>query len=271
MRAVQRRLFPAASTDFLSRLFVDVAAMFGGRSGDFQAVDLGYHDFEHTLRASRCMAELFEGYHAADAAPTIGPRHFELGLAAILLHDTGYLKQRSDREGTGAKYTYTHVLRSCAVAASYLPTLRVSLPEIDGVLGAIRCTGPSADIRRLHFRDAAERLIACFAATADYLGQMSADDYPEKLPALYREFEESDDYLHVPRDKRIFQSAGELVARTPAFWRTVVQPALEKEFQGVYRYLAFPFPAGPNPYIVAIERNLARITAVTRPVVSTSA
>ena len=49
--------------------------------------------------------------------PKLNPRLFELAVAAVLLHDSGYLKLRSDNVGTGAKYTYCHVLRSCSFAA----------------------------------------------------------------------------------------------------------------------------------------------------------
>jgi hypothetical protein len=38
-----------------------------------------------------------------------------------------------------------------------------------------------------------------------------------------------------------------------------VRPRLENEFAGVYRYLALPYPARRNPYLDAIERNVALI------------
>ena len=118
VRAIQRRLFPDASPVFIERLFADVDDMFAGRTKGLQAADLRYHDQQHTLQASLCMAKLLAGWHSAGTGATLSARCFELGLAAIILHDTGYLKQHGDGEGTGAKYTYTHVLRSCAVAAS---------------------------------------------------------------------------------------------------------------------------------------------------------
>lgn len=234
--------------------------MFAGRFGDFLPIDLGYHDFQHTLQATCCMAEILAGRHTAGITPLIGSRQFELGIAAVLLHDTGYLKTRSDRSGTGAKYTYTHVLRSCAVAASYLPTLGVTLGELDTVLGAIRCTGPTSNIQRIQFPDEIDKLIGCCLASADYLAQMAASDYPDELPLLYREFEESDDFLGVPRSKRVFQSVDDLIRRTPAFWRKVVEPKLRDDFLGVYRFLARPYPDGPNPYLNAVEHNIAIIS-----------
>lgn len=233
--------------------------MFAGRFGDFRQIDLRYHDYQHTLQATLCMAELLVGRHRAQAVPAFPWRHVELGLAAALLHDTGYLKTGSDGDGTGAKYTYVHVLRSVAVAASHLPRFHLAPAEIEIVLGGIRCTGPTSNIHHLHYTNDLDLLLGCCVATADYLGQMAANDYPEELDILFSEFEESDDYLGVPPEKRVFKSAADLVAKTPGFWRHLVRPKLETDFRGVYRFLANPYPTGSNPYLEAVERNIARI------------
>ncbi len=252
-------LYPHAAHDWLDRIFADVEALFAGRHPDYGAVDLRYHDLEHTLQATACLTLLFEGCQHSGATPRITSRQFQLGIAAVLLHDAGYLKLRSDTGGTGAKYTFCHVLRSCAFAASYLPTLGATESEIGGVLGAINCTGPTKEISRLHFRDPTERFIGCALATADYLGQMAAADYPDELEILFREFSESDDFIHVPFAERTFKSAEDLAARTPAFWRKLVLPKLENDFQAVYRFLADPYPNGANAYIQAVSRNIAII------------
>jgi hypothetical protein len=128
--------------------------------------------------------------------------------------------------------------------------------EVGAVLSAINCTGPTKEISRLFFRDETERFIGSALASADYLGQMSAADYPEELEILFAEFAESDDFLHVPAKQRLFASAEDLVARTPSFWRNVVLTKLENEFQGVYRHLADPFLNGRNEYIEAVNRNV---------------
>lgn len=258
-RTTFERIYPAGDFTPLETLFRDVTDMFAGRYLDYGPIDLHYHDFQHTLQATVCMAELALGRHEAGAPMPCSERQFILGMTAVLLHDTGYLKLRSDTAGTGAKYTYTHVLRSCAVAATYLPTRGFTMDDLDVVLGAIRCTGPTSNIRRLHFRTDGDRMIGCCVATADYLGQMAADDYPDELPLLFREFTESDDYLRVPAERRLFKSVDEMIAKTPAFWRKLVLPKLENEFEGVYKYLTRPYPNGTNCYLEAVERNLVRI------------
>lgn len=254
-------MYPGASLAWLKNIFRDMRQFFEGRHPDYAPIDIRYHDFEHTLQATLCITLIFEGRHAARVEPTMNARQFELALASVLLHDAGYLKLRSDTNGTCAKFTFCHVLRSCAFAASYLPALGSNSVEIEAVLGAINCTGPTKEISRLYFREPVDRIIGCALATADYLGQMAAADYPDELEILYKEFSESDDYIHLPESQRVFKSASDLIARTPLFWHKFVRAKLESDFQALYRFLARPYPNGPNPYIDAVEKNIAIIEA----------
>jgi hypothetical protein len=257
-------MYPRTKALWLDALFRDVDAAYNGRHPDYLPCDLRYHDLEHSLQATLCYAQLMAGRHQEGVKPRVTSRQFELGVAAALLHDIGYLKLRGDTNGTGAKYNYIHVLRSCAFAATYLPQLGISLPDVQGVLSAINCTGPTSEVARMHFRDPAERLIGCAVGTADYLGQMSATDYPDELDFLYDEFEESCDYTHVPKSARSFKSPRDLAVRTPEFWRQVVLPKLEHNFGALYRFLADPYPTGENPYLDRIEENIAEIRRRTR-------
>lgn len=259
--AVFKSMFPEAQPAWLERLFSDIERLFSGRHADYSAIDLRYHDLEHTLQATTCLTLILQGRQRAGEAPALTPRQFELGIAGALLHDAGYLKARSDSSGTGAKYTYCHVLRSCAFAASYLPSFQVLDHELEAVLGAINCTGPSKQVSRLHFREPIDRIVGCALATGDYLGQMAAADYPDELEILYHEFKESDDYTHVPVERRLFKSAEDLIDQTPSFWTGIVLPKLQGDFQAVYRYLADPYPNGRNAYLDAVEKNIATVAA----------
>jgi hypothetical protein len=259
VRKTARELFPNGSSAWIDVLFADVEALFTGRHPDYRANDLRYHDLEHTLQVALCFTRLVAGRQRAGFTPILTARQFELGVAAALLHDSGYLKLRSDAQGTGAKYTYVHVLRSCALAGSYLPKLDATSAEIDGVLGAICCTGHSLHVDQMRFNHTAEKTIACLVATADYLGQMAAAEYPDELGCLFEEFQESDDYVRTPLAERTFKSSDDLMEKTPNFWRKIVLPKLETTYHGVYRFLADPYPHGPNPYIEAVERNIAQV------------
>src|SRR5881296_389860 len=120
VQAAYLSMFPNGDSLFVPRAFGWARECFGGRYRDYQPVDARYHDFEHTLQGTLCMARLLRGRHSAGAQPRLTQRMVELGILAILLHDTGYLKRRDDLEGTGAKYTVIHVTRSAEFAAQLL-------------------------------------------------------------------------------------------------------------------------------------------------------
>ena len=56
----------------------------------------------------------------------------------------------------------------------------------------------------------------------------------------------------------MFESAEHLLRMTPMFWEKYVRPKIEKDFQGVYRFLNEPYPDGPNAYLAAIAANIER-------------
>jgi hypothetical protein len=254
-------MYPGASEALLQRLFGDVDNLFAGRNPAYGPIDVRYHNLRHTLMATVCMAVLLEGRRSSDGGEMVRERDFELAIAGVLLHDAGYLKLKSDAGGTGAKYTYCHILRSCAFAASYLPGVGANDLEVEHVLSAINCTGPNSEIGRLVFRSHVSRIVGCALATSDYLGQLADPLYPEKLGELYREFCESDDYVNVPPERRAFKSENDLVCRTPGFWTHFVRPKLDNDFQAVYRFLARPVLSGQNDYLAAVEANFAKINA----------
>src|SRR5438477_10680260 len=105
VHTIYRRLFPQADAAFVPRAFHWVSQCFAGHYADYQPIDAAYHDLEHTLQGTLCLAHLLEGRARAKATPGLTAHMFELALLAILFHDTGYLKKKGDREGTGAKYT----------------------------------------------------------------------------------------------------------------------------------------------------------------------
>jgi hypothetical protein len=245
------------SFPLLERLLSDVTGMFGGRYPGHQAIDMEYHDFEHTLQATVCLVHLLQGRSVTPDQPVYSIREWELAVMAVLLHDTGFLKETGDSSGTGAKYTFVHEHRSCDFAKAYLPQLELTDGEIEDVCSAIICTGPRSKISQVAFRREEARQIAFMLVTADYLAQISAADYLDKLPRLYREFEESFEYNKTPLEERPYQNLRELLEKTPGFWYSYVLPVLDKKVGGVYRYLAAP--GHPNPYMEAVEANLVEL------------
>jgi hypothetical protein len=270
VQAAYTAIFPQGGRCFVPRVFGWAVECFTGNYADYQAVDARYHDFEHTLQGTLCMARLLRGRHSAGARPLLTPRLFELGLLAMLLHDAGYLKKRTDTQGTGAKYTAVHVGRSADFAAQLLAGKGFGPVDIRAVQNMIRCTGVDANFEAIAFQSELERLLGCALGTADLLGQMAADDYLEKLPALYDELAEAAQFAREnSRSIANFASAEDLMRKTPPFWENFVQARLANQFGGLFRFLNDPYPSGPNEYLDRVHANMERLKSrIAVPVVA---
>jgi hypothetical protein len=263
---IYRSLYHDADTSFLPWACDSFRAVFAGRYGDYLPLDAPYHDREHTMQGLLCLVRLLRGRHTAGARPVVPRETFELGIVAILLHDTGYLKRGGDTEGTGAKYTLVHVDRSREFAASFLFDQGFDATDVESVQRMISGTAMNASPIALPFSNEVERTVGAALTTADLLGQMSADDYVERLPQLYSEFTETCRYFGPGHGVKQLQydSAEALIANTPTFWESYVKPKLEHGCQGMYRYLNDPYPDGDNDYLNRIEANVekaARLSA----------
>lgn len=248
-------------------LFRDIARLFRGEWPGYMACDMRYHDFQHTLQATVCIVDLVDGQHRAGATPHLDRREAEKAVAAALLHDSGFIKRTHEPAGTGAKYTFVHEQRSCEFARAYLPTIGFAPAEVDDVCAAIGCTGPRNHISAQSFRSPTARRMACLLVTADYISQMCAPDYPDKLDHLFAEFVEAFDHEGVPLEQRPYRTATELKLKTPDFWVKFVRPMLDTEADGVHRY--FSFTGQPNAYLQAIEDNIAEVRRRAQEAVAT--
>jgi hypothetical protein len=257
-------LFPEANRDFVPRDFSWFHQCFTGRYPGYLPIDAQYHDLEHTLQGTLCLARLLRGRHFTGARPVLTPEMFEIGLLAILMHDTGYLKRDDDREGTGAKYTVTHVRRSGEFARSFLEAQGCSPEAILSVQNMIRCTGVNVDLSAIPFVSELERTVGYALGTSDLLGQIAALDYVEKLPVLFLEFEEAAKFSGAESPRTIrYSSAIDLMRDTPTFWEKYVWPKIDRDFGALHRFLCDPYPDGPNFYLDAVKANLARVREVT--------
>jgi hypothetical protein len=260
VQAAYLEMFPQGDKKFIPQVFGWAIDCFTGRYDDYQAIDAQYHDFEHTLQGTLCMARLLRGRHLAKVQPIIAEKVFQLGIIAILLHDTGYLKKKEDIEGTGAKYTVVHVHRSANFAAELLKEKNLAADDIKSVQNMILCTGINAPLDQIPFQTELEKTVGFALSTADLLGQMAAQDYVDKLPVLYAEFAEAAKHDQEQTSfVRMFSSLDDLRRKTPDFWEKYVLPKLNREFIGLYRFLNDPFPSGPNFYTRRIEANIERL------------
>lgn len=260
VEAIFLNIFPNANSNFVPKAFDWALDSFNGKYDNYQPIDARYHDLEHTMQGTLCFMRLLQGYQRTHVPPALTEPMVQLGLLAILLHDTGYLKTRDDNEGTGAKYTLIHVNRSCDFAAKMLGEKGYSRPQIQAVQNMIRCTGVNVDLAKIPFATEEERILGYSLGTADLLGQMAAEDYIDKLGILFSEFEESARY-----NKGKFSSAGafanvdELRTKTPLFWEKYVLPKINGDFRGLYQYLGRPVAQADNSYVQRIRHNLERL------------
>ena len=263
VHAIYRKLFPHGERAFVSRAFEWAGQCFTGRYDGYQPIDALYHDFEHTLQGTLCLARLLAGRHGARVQPELSEKMFRLCLLAILFHDTGYLKKRDDTEGTGAKYTPTHVGRSAIFAREFLSRQGYPHDDIAAVQNMISCTGVNADLKSIPFHNDLERTAGFALGTADLLGQMAARDYVDKLPVLFQEFAEAARFEGGPNSRfSAYKDAEDLMQKTTAFWEKYVLPKINGDFCGLYAYLSDPYPDGPNHYLQRIESNIARLRQI---------
>jgi hypothetical protein len=232
--------------------------LFHGNTPLFQACDTAFHDFDHTMQATAAVADLLEAHRHNPVLAALTQRDWELAIAAIVFHDTGYLKRRGDVAGSGAKYSSIHVGRSCFHAWDLLPGFGFTNDDLRKIQNAICATGLYVRMEQIPFRDPREWLIGAIIATGDMLGQMAAEDYPERLAGLYLEFREATAFSRLDETGiAMYRSLLDLLNGTEKFYHGYVTTMLEQEWKGVYRVLD-DFH-GNNRYIERIRKNLARI------------
>jgi hypothetical protein len=216
----------------LYRVFQDVVKLFRGEYPGYQECNTRYHDLKHTTDCLLALARLMHG--ASINGLTLSDRDVTLGLIAALLHDTGYIQSSDDLRGTGGKYTLIHVERSVAFMEKYFAYVGFSSRDLEYCRCCVHCTGLEVKIGELQFESVPHQLVACMVGTADLLGQMADRTYLERLPFLYREYEEA----KVPG----FESELDFMKKTPAFWE-FTQQRLVEELGHVDRYMRDHFRA----------------------------
>jgi hypothetical protein len=226
-----------------------IVELFDGKYPGYQKCDTVYHDLEHTLQAYLAAARIIDGLARENRIVNLR-ESMAIALISTLGHDSGFVKETGDNEGTGAKYSLIHVSRSKAFMGKCLPKIGFNLTQIECVQNAISYTGLDSDPSKIPFTSDDERLIGHIVGTADFLGQMSDPDYPQKLPKLFNEYREGG----VPG----YSSSDDLLEKTPLFFKQFVMKRLIKDFHSVYRFAAIHF-GDKNLYIDGIRKNIRKI------------
>ena len=250
-----------------------IKELFAGKVDGYHSCDTKYPDLEHALEVTVAQARILNGMfkekmikQKSTAKKKEYMRLFAIGTIASLMHDTGYMRRKDvpeeEIEGmTGAYFTSTHIGRSAKYARKYLRSRNnasqqriYSEDDIYDVGKMIFCTGIDPKPSQIRFSSEGKRLVGFALGTADYLSQMAADNYYEKLPELHREFKEGSIKPFSDKDDQY------LINNTPKFWKDFVEPKLIiDEFSGVYKYLNNWRDDGLKLYTDAIYENLKKI------------
>ncbi len=254
-------VYGEASFDKVDRAFQDFALLFTGKAPGYLGCDTVYHDIQHTLDMTLAMARLLAGHDKIhESSEKIGPYRATVGLITALFHDAGYIRQADDEDHkNGAEFTRYHVSRSAGFLADYLP--RIGLAEAAPVASRIvHFTGFEIKFDDIIVDDPMDRKVGHLIGTADLIAQMADRCYLEKCrDRLYHEFVLGDIAVQPDTDggrKVKYKSGLDLLKKTPAFFAEIQRDRLDGEFGCAYRYVE-PLYDGRNPYLDALERNLA--------------
>jgi hypothetical protein len=245
----------------LARLFADVADLYAGRWPSHEACAVTYHNFSHSLDVCLAAARMLAGWNRREQTKPLNAAYFQLGMAAALFHDAGYIKDKGDLAGAGGKFTLVHVQRSMEIAGKYLAEKQWPPDEVEKVTRIISVTEYShlPDFSVL-FPDSGLKTLAQMVATADLVAQMADTDYVQRIDDLFAEFQEvyafENSETLSQRGTKVYKNVQEIKEGTIAFYEQFVLPTLAK-LGRMDRYLADFFGEGRNPYHENITANLS--------------
>jgi len=257
VRTVIAMLFSSFDFVRIDAVFDDVKGLFLGTYPGYRACNTEYHNLQHTTDCLLAMIRLIHG--AVLEGEVFSRDHVTLGLLAALFHDTGYVQKTTDVEGTGAKYTLTHIRRSIDFMTAYLRDH--AFPETYGRDGKdlLQCTGLNVKIHEIPFSSPTIEALGKILGTADLLGQMADRTYLEKLLFLFDEFKEGE----VPSSSSEF----EFLQKSVDFFE-FTRNRFEADLGGMRRFMAPHFKRRWNldgdPYAVAISRNQEHLRRILR-------
>jgi len=256
--------YPGTDLKALDHAFTTFGELYAGWLPGYFGCDTWYHDAQHSLDCALAMARLLDGHDRSVAAgQRLGPRRALLGVIIALFHDAGYIRHAGDAASNGAEFTLTHVRRSAEFLQHYLPQIGYAAEA--GVAGrVVHFTGYEIALERIDVSHPQDRMLGFLLGTADVLAQTADRCYLEKCrDYLYREFE----FCGLAGARKaggpapVYESATDLLTRTPDYNHKLWQERLDGYFGGAHRYLEAHFD-GRNPYRESVMANLERIGAM---------
>ena len=256
----------AANDSIIRQAFEDFDNLFEGHYNGFNACDTFYHDKQHTLDMTLALARLIDGHERqSDRVHTFGAKLTSLAIITALFHDSGYIRKTDDQKFyNGAQYTPIHVSRSATFLSNYLHM--TGLPEFaDIAANMVHYTGYELSPDQIKLPDEKLHLLGYMLGTADLIAQMSDRCYLEKCKGrLFPEFELGGMTSTLDKDGQpivIFESADDLLAKTPIFYNSEVKSRLNNLFQQVYKYAEAHF-GDDNLYIKYLDKNISHVESL---------
>lgn len=250
----------------IGRAFDVFSHLYAGTLPGYHGCETLYHDMQHALDVTLACARMLAGHERMHTAgERLGAPRLTLGVIVALFHDAGYIRRRQDRRcWHGAQYTLHHVARGGRLLSHFLAQ------EGHGdwarrAVKLIHFTGYEIPLDQIRLDDPHDQRLGHLIGTADLIAQMSDRVYLEKCrDYLYEEFElggltqkrHADGSVEV-----LFESSQDLLRKTPVFYAGMVKKRLDTDFRASYRFLE-PLFDGGNPYLQAIERNMAYLRQV---------
>lgn len=181
--------YPAFDSTRLYNAYLNTARLYNGRYPGYRSCNTRYHDFSHATETCLALTRIIHGAKAAGREFT--HQDITTSLIAALLHDVGFIQQADDVEGTGAKYTVTHVARSESFLTEHAKAYALSAADVENGRCMILFTDLNIPMESIDTNEADIRELGELLGAADLLAQMADRYYLEKLLYLYDEFEEA--------------------------------------------------------------------------------
>jgi hypothetical protein len=235
--------------------FSQVRSLFAGEFPGYRQCLAEYHDFNHTMSVLLTTARVLDGYNI-ERVFLSEQLAVQLFLAA-LLHDTGYIQEDWDTEGTGAKYSQHHEQRSIDFLKKHFSVFEIDEDETEPIIRLIQATDLKTDFVKIAFFNEEEQDAGAILGSADILGQMSDRAYLEKLLFLYHEFREAG--IHG------YETEFDILRKTREFYQIVkdrLRDTYLHTFELAHHHFRERHQINQNLYIVAVDRQMAYLDKI---------
>jgi len=245
------------SAEALKQAFAETRRLFEGQFPGYRACNSEYHDLRHTLSVVLAASRLADGYNLKHSPL---PQELALDLLrAAFLHDSGYIQESWDTEGTGAKHLRQHEQRGIGFLQRHHQAFGIPAEVLERLARFIRSTDLKEVFAEIPFAGEAERDAGAILGTADLIGQMSDRDYLERLLFLYYEFREAG----VPG----FETEFDVLRKTGDFY-TLTRRRLKETYLSLYALARTHFRerhgVDANLYLIAISRQMGYLRRIIR-------